>query len=246
VTRVPELSTPRLVLRPITLADAPALAGIYADPEVVRFLTPLDAAGTEAQVAMFVAEWQERGYGIMAVLDRETGRFLGRSGLHYWPRFDEIEAGWVLHRDTWGNGYATEAGAATLRWAFEDLGLDLVTAIVARANAASIAVTRRLGMSPLRDDVVNDCPVTVFAARAPRAAGKMHADEIDVSAGGPAGRTRAVPRHRQRDLPARRRDVRPRPAHSGRGRAGREGATLAALRRRRALAVGRADGARHR
>ena len=161
-----ELHTPRLVLRPVNLVDAEALAGIYADEDVVRYLTPLDATGTAKQVAAFVAEWQERGYGILAVLDRETGEFLGRSGLHYWPQFDEVETGWVLRRDVWGNGYATEAGAASLRWAFDDLGLDLVTAIVATENAASAAVARRLGMQRLRDDVVHDRAVTVWGRRA--------------------------------------------------------------------------------
>jgi len=97
-----ELATERLFLRAIQVTDAPALAAIYADPDVSRFLRSLDQNGTRAQVARFVHEWEERRVGIFAVLERSTGDFIGRSGLHYWPQFDETEVGWVLRRTDGG------------------------------------------------------------------------------------------------------------------------------------------------
>ncbi len=58
-----------------------------------------------------------------AVLGRLSGRFLGRVGLKYWPQFDETEVGWVLRRDAWGHGYATEAARACLDWGFGNLAI---------------------------------------------------------------------------------------------------------------------------
>ncbi len=54
----------------------------------------------------------------MAVLDRASGEFLGRSGFKHWPQFRETEVGWVFKRSAWGNGYATEAGGACVEWAY--------------------------------------------------------------------------------------------------------------------------------
>ena len=148
------------------MADAEALANVYDDPEVVRFLEPLDLDGTRRELASMQAEWAEHGYGILAVLDVQTGEFIGRSGLHYWPQWDEVETGWVIRRNLWGRGYATEAGAASLQWGFEKFGLNLITAIIANLNHRSIAVAERLGMTPIREEVLGGREVAVYAKRA--------------------------------------------------------------------------------
>jgi RimJ/RimL family protein N-acetyltransferase len=153
------------------VADTDSLAAVYADPDVVRFLRPLDRKATGQQVVRFTEEWQQRACGVFAVVDAGTGRFLGRSGLHYWPQFDETEVGWVLRRDVWGNGFATEAGAASIQWGFEQHAFALITAIIASDNIASIAVARRLGMTVLREDNIFGQSATVFATRQSEAAG---------------------------------------------------------------------------
>ena len=160
-----ELATARLRLRPIESGDVHNLVAVYADTEVTRFLNRMTLEETADQAERFAREWEDRGYGILAIIEAESGEFVGRSGLHYWPQFDEVEAGWVLRRDVWGRGYATEAGAETLRWGFEDLRLDMITAIIAKENGPSIAVAERLGMSPYRDDELFNLAVTVYAKR---------------------------------------------------------------------------------
>lgn len=127
-----EIQTGRLILRPITAADAPALATVYAHPDVSRYLRSLDVDATARQVEGFADEWEQRGYGILSVFHRTTGTFLGRSGLHFWPQLREVEVGWVVRREAWGNGYATEAGAAALDWGFREHGLPAIVAIIAR------------------------------------------------------------------------------------------------------------------
>ena len=164
----PVVRTERLLLRPVTVDDAAALAAIYTDPEVVRYVRGLDLEGTRAQLERFAEEWATRGIGVFAVVDPDTGEFIGRSGVKYWPEFDFTEVGWVLRRDRWGHGYATEVGRASLDYAFTNTDLELVTAIIAKGNVPSFAVARKLGMTPLRDDVVYDTECTIFAAyRAP-------------------------------------------------------------------------------
>jgi RimJ/RimL family protein N-acetyltransferase len=155
--------TERLLLRPVSLDDAQALADIYADPEVTRYVRGFDMAGTQAQLEGFIGEWAARGLGVFAVVDAATGDFVGRSGVKYWPEFDFTEVGWVLRRDVWGRGYATEAGRASLDYAFANSDLGYVTAIIARPNLSSIAVAQRLGMTPLRDEVVLDTDCTIYA-----------------------------------------------------------------------------------
>ena len=108
--------------------------------------------------------WAERGHGRVAVLDRESGRFLGRSGLQYWPGHDEVEVTWALRRDAWGRGLATEAGRAWLRWGLEHLAVPYITANIAPENTASRSVAERLGMTVLRTDVQHDRDVLVYAA----------------------------------------------------------------------------------
>jgi RimJ/RimL family protein N-acetyltransferase len=155
--------TARLLLRPVSLDDAQALADMYADPEVTRYVRALDLEGTQAQLERFVGEWVSRRIGPFAVLDAVTGEFIGRSGVKYWPEFDFTEVGWVLRRDVWGRGYATEAGRASLDYAFAHTDIAHVTAIIAKPNLASIAVARRLGMTPLRDQVVYGTDCTIYA-----------------------------------------------------------------------------------
>src|SRR5213595_1462650 len=80
-------------------------------------------------------QWAQRGHGRFAVVDRETGVFLGRAGLRYWPQFAEVEVGWVLRPEVWGNGYASEAARAYLTWGFRDFDLPYVTAMVQPDNS---------------------------------------------------------------------------------------------------------------
>jgi RimJ/RimL family protein N-acetyltransferase len=159
--------TERLLLRPISPGDAEAMAAIYADPEVNRFVYRLDVEATRAQLTRWSQEWLARGIGTFAVVDPESGDFLGRAGVKYWQEFDFTEVGWVLRRDVWGRGYATEVGRASLDYAFANSDLELITAMIAHGNDASVKVAKRLGMEPWREDVVLGHEVTIYAARRP-------------------------------------------------------------------------------
>jgi RimJ/RimL family protein N-acetyltransferase len=93
------------------------------------------------------------GFGQSALLDRETGALLGRTGLHPWPQWDEVEFGYVLARHAQGRGLAGEAAQAWLDVASTQLGLDRLTAVIHPDNAPSRALATRLGFRIHREDV---------------------------------------------------------------------------------------------
>lgn len=157
------LETERLLLRGLTLADLDEFLALHRDPEVVRFVRALDRAQAEERLQTNEREWAERGHGMLAILARDDGRFLGRVGLKYWPQFGETEAGWLLRRDAWGHGYATEAALACLEWGFATLPVSYITAMIHPENARSTRVAERLGFEPAREDVLLGDPVVVYA-----------------------------------------------------------------------------------
>jgi RimJ/RimL family protein N-acetyltransferase len=157
------IETERLLLRPLRLADIDEFTALHDDPEATRFIRRLERREAEERLRLVEREWQERGHGMFAVLDRASGHFLGRAGLKYWPQFEETEVGWVLRRDAWGQGYATEAARACRDWGFASLDVPYLTAMIHPENDASIRLARRLGMAPLRSDVLLGDAVVVFS-----------------------------------------------------------------------------------
>ena len=135
------LETERLLMRPLALEDADELVAMQRDPETIRFLGPLSAQEARRRLAASAEEWREFGYGRAAVIERGSGRFLGRVGLKRWPQFAETELG----------------------WASANVEVPYITAMIEPANARSLAVAERLGMSELRHDVLLDRDVIVFA-----------------------------------------------------------------------------------
>lgn len=163
------LETPRLVLRPFTPEDAASHAELYADPEVLRWLGPgLDSPHAPAErsrraVAGFVAHWAERGWGVWAVRDRETGAFLGQCGLRHWDELAEVELLYALARRAWGRGLATEAARAALRDGFARLGLERVVGVTRPDNVGSRAVLVKLGLRHERDLELLGGPAVLYA-----------------------------------------------------------------------------------
>lgn len=158
-----QIETERLLLRPLTLADVDEFVAIHAESAVARFVRTFTREEAIERLQLCEREWADRGHGLLAVLDRASGRFVGRAGLKYWPQFDETEVGWVIRRDAWGRGFATEAGRACLSWGFGSLPVQYLTAMIRPDNARSINVARRLGMAALRTDALAEVPVVVYA-----------------------------------------------------------------------------------
>ena len=151
------LETERLILRPFIEGDFEQYATIMADAQVAKYLgdgRPLARGDAWRQMAMVLGHWQLRGYGPWAVEARETGSLVGRVGFFNpdgWPGF---ELGWILGREYWGRGYATEAAARALPFAFHELGEDHVISLIRPDNFASIRVAERKTSGSMADDAV--------------------------------------------------------------------------------------------
>ncbi len=162
---IPTLTTERLELRAFTEADFETWAGIVADPEVARYIGGVrDRMQAWLRIAAYLGHWQLRGYGQWAVVERDSGRLVGRSGLWFPEGWPELEVGWTFARSAWGNGYATEAARAAVEWGRTELGLRRIASAIAPGNTRSIAVAERLGMRFDRKAVLPpDDEVLVYA-----------------------------------------------------------------------------------
>ena len=144
------LETERLYLRELTQADFVPLCGIMQDEEVMY---AYEGAFSDAEVR----EWLDRqlsrykkwGFGLWAVILKESGELIGQCGLTMqpWKGEELLEIGYLFQRAYWHRGYASEAAAACKEYAFQVLKADSVCSIIRDTNTASQKVTIRNGMS---------------------------------------------------------------------------------------------------
>ncbi|MGY5047562.1 GNAT family N-acetyltransferase [Streptomyces sp. 900105755] len=178
------LETPRLILRRWREEDIAPMAAVNADPEVMRWIRDggvRDEQQTRDGVRAWEDEWDSRGFGLFAVEIRSTGELAGFTGLSV-PGFlpevlPAVEVGWRLGRAHWGQGLATEAAVAAVRFGFGECGLERIVSIVQVGNDASERIVTKLGMRPVRETVnpTSGRPVRVFALSAEQygAAGRL-------------------------------------------------------------------------
>ncbi len=144
------IETERLFFRPFERADLPDLAVIYTDVETMQFIGKgaRTFAEVEAELEQFIADWQKYGYGSCAVIEKASGKLIGRSGLRASDRSPYPEFGYVFRKDgCWGKGFGTEAAKACLEIGFSQLNLDRLVAFVKPANFASQRILTKIGMS---------------------------------------------------------------------------------------------------
>jgi RimJ/RimL family protein N-acetyltransferase len=142
-----QLETSRLVLRPPRREDFEDYARFVADAETMRWLggeTQPRALAWRTFLTMCGA-WAIQGYAMFSVIEKATGRWVGRVGPWYPEGWPGTEVGWGISRDRWRLGYATEAAAAAIDWAFATLGWTEVIHVIDVGNVASQAVARKLG-----------------------------------------------------------------------------------------------------
>ncbi len=141
------IETERLVLRRFADADRDIVARWNADPEFTRHLAGVQTREqSDAAFDRWARHWDEHGFGLLAVTWKESGELIGRVGPQYhrmWPHDPEI--GWALDPAWWGRGIATEAGAASVDWAFGELDFARVVSITTEPNVASRNVMAKLG-----------------------------------------------------------------------------------------------------
>jgi len=142
----PVLQTRRLILRPPCLQDFDAFAAMMADERVARFLGGAQPRSAAWRALMTLAgAWCLQGFAMFSVIERATGRWVGRLGPWFPEGWPGPEIGWAVIHECWGRGYATEGATAALDWAFDTLGWTQAIHVIAPGNPASQAVARKLG-----------------------------------------------------------------------------------------------------
>lgn len=143
------IETARLTLRRFRDDDRNTVARWNADPDFTRHLSGVQTREqSDEAFDRWRRHWAEHRFGLLAVEWRETGELIGRTG----PQFHRLwagepEVGWALDPAWWGRGIATEAGAASVAWAFGDLGYPRLVSITTEANVASRHVMAKLGFA---------------------------------------------------------------------------------------------------
>ncbi|WP_353203446.1 GNAT family N-acetyltransferase [Sphingomonas sp.] len=144
------IETGRLILRGWREADIAPFYAMGQDADVMRYLgPPATMEDARAGYDRMVARQSEHGYCFWAAERKADGAFLGFCGLQPGYAFldGEIEIGWRLRHDAWGQGYAREAAEASLAWGWANLDAPRITAITVLANRASWGLMERLGMT---------------------------------------------------------------------------------------------------
>jgi RimJ/RimL family protein N-acetyltransferase len=148
---VPILETSRLILRTPEGRDFEAWAAFAADEETMRHLGGAqERAIAWRGMCTMTGAWTVRGFSMFSVIEKATGRWIGRLGPWQPEGWPGTEVGWGLARDVWGRGYATEGATAAMDYAFDVLGWTEAVHTIEPANTASQAVARRLGSTILR------------------------------------------------------------------------------------------------
>lgn len=162
------LETPRLRLRRLEPGDLDDLFALYSDPEVRRYFPEGTLTREETRKEL---EWFRNGHpehpelGLWATVLREDDRFIGRCGLLPWTldgRF-EVEIAYMLARDYWGRGLATEAARGIRDHAVGVLGRDRLICLIDRDNAASIRVAEKIGMTFEREGRDDQGPFLMYS-----------------------------------------------------------------------------------
>ena len=140
------VDTPRLILRVPRAEDLDPYAALMADEEAARFIGGVSPRAVTWRMLMtIIGAWHAHGFGMFSVVEKATGRWVGRLGPWMPEGWPGPEVGWAITRECWGRGYATEGAAAASDWAFDNLGWNEVIHSIDPANIASQAVAQKLG-----------------------------------------------------------------------------------------------------
>jgi len=144
----PQLHTARLLLRPLCIGDFEPWAQMMSDDEAARFIGGPQVRAVAWRGFMTMAgAWDLQGFAMFSVIERASGRWVGRLGPWQPDGWPGTEIGWAIIRDCWGRGYATEGAAAAMDWVFDALRWQQVIHTIAPDNIASQVVARKLGSS---------------------------------------------------------------------------------------------------
>ena len=162
------LETERLLLRELAPEDVEALTAVLSDPETMRYYpAALDRPGVTAWIERNRQRYADDGHGLWAMVLKSTGELIGDCGLarQVVGEVDEIEIGYHVRRDLWGQGLAPEAAASCRDYGFENLRAGQLISLIRPENRPSQRVAEKIGMSLWKEVVWKDLPHHVYMIR---------------------------------------------------------------------------------
>ena len=168
------LETNRLLLRHLLPTDLDSLFALYRDPEIRQYFPEGILTYEETKEEL---EWFLHGHpahpelGLWATIHKESNQFIGRCGLLPWTieGQPEVEVAYLLAKEYWGNGLATEAAQAIIQYGFEQLQLSRLICLIDRENQASIRVAMKVGMTFEKEGEDDKGPFLLYSIMKSRA-----------------------------------------------------------------------------
>jgi ribosomal-protein-alanine N-acetyltransferase len=160
------LETSRLILRQMRPDDADALALVLSDPETMRFYpAPFDRARVEQWIARQILRYMDNGCGLWAMVLKSKPEVIGDCGLTFQniDGANEVEIGYHVRRDHWGQGLAPEAARACRDFGFARLPVERIVSLIRPANLPSRRVAEKNGMTVWKEVLWHDLPHLVYA-----------------------------------------------------------------------------------
>jgi RimJ/RimL family protein N-acetyltransferase len=143
--------TERLLLREVTPEDLDFMAQMLGDAQVMRFWPrPFSRQETQIEISNIQRKYAADGCSFWLVVEKHSGQPIGQAGILIQPvnGVEEAALAYKIHRPFWRKGYATEAAAACLNYAFSVLGRQRVLTLIRPENIPSIRLALKLGMTP--------------------------------------------------------------------------------------------------
>lgn len=159
-------TTPRLLIRHLTENDAEALLPILCDKEVMQYSIrgPISKDEIDIWLKGIIAEYDRPGFSVWAIILKDENKLIGFSGIRpiVIDGHMEIEIIFRLAKSYWNQGYAFEAAQACIEYAFNQLAINSIIAIVDPRNERSINVIDKLKMNYEKDSIYQNFPIRVY------------------------------------------------------------------------------------
>jgi RimJ/RimL family protein N-acetyltransferase len=149
------LETERLIIRQFTFDDLDTLIGLRSDNDVIKYIGSRRMQNPEAiekRLAFYIDCYAKYGYGMCAMIWRETGEMIGWCGLQPLEETGETEVGYGMIKRFWGKGIGYECARAWLEYGFREAAATRIVAVAAPENTASWRIMEKLGMTYEKTD----------------------------------------------------------------------------------------------
>jgi RimJ/RimL family protein N-acetyltransferase len=140
------LETPRLQLREFTMDDLDELTALRSDSSVMKYIGEQTREKVTERLRFYISSYGPNGFGVWGVMLKGETKLIGWCGLMYLEETPEVEVGYGIAMDYWGQGLMSEAAAACLNYGFNEIGLERIVAVALPENTASRRIMEKLGM----------------------------------------------------------------------------------------------------